>query len=58
MFLGGVVPIPCTMSNTLSWQNLNYSVGKTNYTVKWDPFRVAKETNLRRILNNGKVNCK
>lgn len=44
-----------TMSDTLSWQNLNYSVGKTNYTIKREPLRVTKETNTRKILNNGKV---
>lgn len=45
------------MSNTLSWKNVDYQVGggRQRYSIKWDPLRVvAKEANVRRILNNGK----
>lgn len=41
------------MSNSFSWNNVNYIIGKKNFSVRWNPFRVVKEMNTRKVLDNG-----
>lgn len=48
-----------TTETVLSWKNVDYRVGKDHWKVRWNPLRVTREKNVRRILNNGmKQKCR